>query len=265
MFILKCWLELAASLSLFYLILGILFSVLCHMAQTKVKTDYMGPLARWRRTCLFDVTCEHARKSVWSSICYIPLWSDNIKRFSQLGVPSELSSWFGWILGFLLHSRLDFVSVLQLISSNALIWTRPDHFGGVGWNRFLAVLSIWFHMLWTTSILSRPVGLSRRERKRGRVDTQSQRVPSYSFSFSSHLALSGLLPRLPCLCLTLVAWPVPGSHLRTRVSQIPIGAYCPPTPSNQISPGKQEEFCSIQIRYQAWTNLATKSAQRAVL
>ena len=42
MFILKCWLELAASLSLFYLILGILFSVLCHMAQTKVKTDYVG-------------------------------------------------------------------------------------------------------------------------------------------------------------------------------------------------------------------------------
>ena len=156
-------------------------------------------------------------------------------------------------------------SVLQLISSNALIWTRPDHFGGVGWNRFLAVLSIWFHMLWTTSILSRPVGLSRKERKRGRVETQSQRVPSYSFSFSSHLALSGLLPWLPCLCLTLVAWPVPGSHLRTRVSQIPTGAYCPPTPSNQISPGKQEEFCSIQIRYQAWTNLATKSAQRAVL
>ena len=93
-------------------------------------------------------------------------------------------------------------SVLQLISSNALIWTRPDHFGGVGWNRFLAVLSIWFHMLWTTSILSRPVGLSRRERKRGRVETQSQRVPSYSFSFSSHLALSSWLA-------TLIALPVP--------------------------------------------------------
>ena len=167
----------------------------------------MGPLARWRRTCLFDVTCEHARKSVWSSICYIPLWSDNIKRFSQLGVPSELSSWFGWILGFLLHSRLDFVSVLQLISSNALIWTRPDHFGGVGWNRFLAVLSIWFHMLWTTSILSRPVGLSRRERQ-GR----------HTITTGSFLQFFPSLPTLLCLacyldCLACASLWLPGLYL----------------------------------------------------
>ena len=99
-------------------------------------------------------------------------------------------------------------SVLQLISSNALIWTRPDHFGGVGWNRFLAVLSIWFHMLWTTSILSRPVGLSRR--KRGREDTQSQRIPFLQF-FPS-------LPTLLCLtcyldCLACASLWLPGLYL----------------------------------------------------
>ena len=88
--------------------------------QGKNRLCGPGPLARWRRTCLCDVTCEHARKSVWSSICYIPLRSDNIKRFSQLGVPSELSSWFGWILGFLLHSRLDFVAQSFQFSSLSL-------------------------------------------------------------------------------------------------------------------------------------------------
>ena len=173
------------------------------MAQTKVKTDYMGPLARWHRTCLCDVTCEHARKSVWSSICYIPLWSDNIKRFSQLGVPSELSSWFGWILGFLLHSRLDFVAQSFQFSSLSLptLSSEPGQIilVGLGGTGFLLSCQSDFICFGPLQSFLDPLVF---QGERGREDTQSQRVPSYSFSFSSHLALSSWLA-------TLIALPVP--------------------------------------------------------